>query len=386
MTKRIVRIQPIERFPLNPRADGRFQKRIDGTLHYFTGNRAEAIAQYNAVKDDLYAGRVPKIAAELIHKVKVKDIANRCLRQKERDRDAGRISEGWYKKFAAALARFLAYRISGVRFSRRLWHNVGPEDFGEYARYLHGKLGVHAFNRERSCIAAMFNMAFDYGWMDKPMRLGKAFAKRPAADARATRKDWLLTPAAIAALYRAAPVQLRAMILLGLNGGFGPGDCAGLPMDKSYIEQARIRFRRPKNHIPRDMPIWPETIKAIRAVIAHRQDDLLVFRTKYGNPWTANSIAHEFAKLCKNSLVSLPKGVGLNSCRHTFATFANELQDRDAYKRLMGRKIADGIDETYVDAIFLPRLKRVVNHVRHRLQIRKIILAARKRPRPRNRP
>jgi hypothetical protein len=52
------RVQPIERFPAKPRRDGRFQKRINGILYYFGGggNRAAALAEYERVKSQLYAG------------------------------------------------------------------------------------------------------------------------------------------------------------------------------------------------------------------------------------------------------------------------------------------------------------------------------------------
>lgn len=369
------KVQPIERFPTKPRPDGRFQKRIKGDLYYFTGTREQALAKYNAVREDLYAGRAPRISTEAIGRVTIKDIANRCLRQKEQDRDAGRISEGWFDDFKIAVLRFGNHRIGGLKLLRRPWHEVTAEDLGDYSRFLHSRYDVHAYNRERSAIAGMFNMALEFGWIAKPVKLGRAFPRRTVADARDKRKDWLLSIPTLKALYAGAGPQMRAMILLGLNGGYGPGDCAKLPMFKSYLQELRISFRRPKNNIPREMPLWPETVKALRKVVAGRQDGDLVFVTKYGNPWTANTIAHEFAKLCKRTGVQVPDGVGLNACRHTFATYANELQDRDAYRRLMGRKIAEGIDETYIDRIFLPRLKRVVNHVRRRLSIPKIVLA-----------
>lgn len=374
-TQHVSKVQPIERFPTKPRSDGRFQKRINGDLYYFTGTREQALAKYNAIRNDLYAGRAPRIAGEAIARVTIKDIANRCLRQKESDRDAGRISAGWFDDFEAAVLRFGRFRIGGVQLMRCPCHEIRPEDLAAYARDLHSRYGVHAYNRERECVAAMFNMAFEFGWSGKVVKLGQSFPKRAPRDTRGERKDWLLTIPAIKSLYCHAGPQLKAMILLGLNGGFGAGDCAALPRQAIEVPTARIHFHRPKTNIPRDMPLWPETLKALCRVLDRDSVGDFAFSTKYGHAWTGNTIAHEFAKLCGRAKVDLPHGVGLNACRHTFATYANELQDRDAFKRLMGRKIAEGIDETYIDRIFLPRLKRVVNHVRRRLSIPKIVLA-----------
>ena len=65
-------------FPLTPHASGKWMKRIRGTIYDF-GNRArrvegvlvrvegdgakEAEAAYNAVRDDLHAGRTPRASA-----------------------------------------------------------------------------------------------------------------------------------------------------------------------------------------------------------------------------------------------------------------------------------------------------------------------------------
>lgn len=366
------RIQPIERFPTKPRKDGRFEKRIRGELHYFGsgGDRVAALREYNRVKDDLYAGRAPKLGIEQMEEVTLKHLGNWFVDEKNAECKAGNITDGWRRDYKSAIRRFLAFRHHGIGFASRLWHDVRPEDFSAYARYLQSVVGVHAYNRERSCIVAMFNAAVEFEWINRPVKLGK-FPKRKAAEARASKKNRLLTVAQIKALLCKATPQLGAMILLGLNGGYGPTDCAKLA--RSHESGGRIRFARPKTQIFRDMPLWPETKEAIRSIM--RPGDELVFRTEQGNPWTDSSIGHEFRKLCTTAEVELPKGVGLNACRHTFATYAHEVDGTGAaYKRLMGRKIADGVDETYIEAVDLKILKRVVNHVRNRLQIRKMVM------------
>lgn len=366
-------IQPIERFPLKPRADGRYQKRIRNQLYYFVGaTRNEARAEYDLVKADLYAGRQPRLTAEQSSSIALADLGDQFLDEKEADKDAGRISEGWYADCEAAVRRFLAFKPKGgVKFKAVVWSALRREDLAAYARFLHKRLGAHAYNRERSIIAALFNMADEFGWTGHAIRLGRQFPKRPPGEARTNRRDWLLKAAAIRLLLARAGPQFRAMIMLGLNGGFGPGDCSALRWRHVDLDSGRVQFKRPKNKIDRDFVMWPETVAALLIVRRQRPADEFVFRTAIGNPWTTSSIDHEFDRLCIAAGVALPPGVGFNAFRHTFATYANEIQDRDGYKRIMGRKIAEGIDETYVDAIFLPRLKRIVNHVRQRLDIRK---------------
>ena len=50
-------------------------------------------------------------------------------------------------------------------------------------------------------------------------------------------------------LLDAAGVHLRAMILLGLNCGFGNSDCEQLPIEAVDLETGWIRFPRPKTAV-----------------------------------------------------------------------------------------------------------------------------------------
>lgn len=92
----------------------------------------------------------------------------------------------------------------------------------------------------------------------------------------------------IGRMLEAAGVQLRAMIYLGINCGFGNADCGQLPMRAVDLEAAWIDFPRPKTGIARRCPLWPETVQALRAALADRPQPKdqthadLLFITKYG--------------------------------------------------------------------------------------------------------
>ncbi len=60
--------------------------------------------------------------------------------------------------------------------------------------------------------------------------------------------------------------ELRAMILLGVNCGFGNMDCAELQLSAANLETGWIDFPRPKTGIGRRCPLWPETVDAIQGV------------------------------------------------------------------------------------------------------------------------
>ena len=63
---------------------------------------------------------------------------------------------------------------------------------------------------------------------------------------------------------------LNDKILLGVNCGFGNTDVASLPIDAVDLDGGWIDFPRPKTEIPRRVPLWPETIEAIREALKQR--------------------------------------------------------------------------------------------------------------------
>jgi hypothetical protein len=98
--------KPYEDFPLSPRKDGRWCKRVCGTLHYFAGTGQEALDEWNRVKDDHYAGRPPRIKEG---STDVAGLVNAFLRHKRRRQDSGELAPiTWsgYKSVGKLLTEF----------------------------------------------------------------------------------------------------------------------------------------------------------------------------------------------------------------------------------------------------------------------------------------
>ena len=68
----------------------------------------------------------------------------------------------------------------------------------------------------------------------------------------------------------AAPVPLKAMLLLGVNCGLGNHDIAMLPLSALDLDSRWLKFPRPKTGIQRRCPLWPETVEALTTAIAER--------------------------------------------------------------------------------------------------------------------
>ena len=157
-----------------------------------------------------------------------------------------------------------------------------------------------------------------------------------------------------------------------LNCGFGPTDCAMLPLAAVDLDIGLIDFARPKTGIPRRCPLWPETVEALRAAIAERptprQDAAagLVFVTARGRQWISGNTAHPVTV----AVVALMKSVGVHrkgrgpyTGRHVFRTIADGSRDQVAIDLIMGHS-DPSMAGHYRERIDDSRLRAVGEYVR----------------------
>src|SRR5262245_52900280 len=103
--------KPYPDFPLTPHASGAWMKKINGRIHYFgkwgrvVGGKLErvegdgwkeALELYQAQKDDLYAGRSPRVTGDALT---VGDLCNRFLTAKLRKVEAGELGRRMFAEY-----------------------------------------------------------------------------------------------------------------------------------------------------------------------------------------------------------------------------------------------------------------------------------------------
>jgi integrase len=363
--------KPYADFPLFPHATGRWAKKIRGKLHYFgkwSDGWQAAIDSYNAQKEALHAGRRPRATPDTLT---VKDLCNAFLRDK-----LGKVSSGElspltmtdYKAAAGILIKFAG--------GRRIVEDLRPSDLAELRASMAKRWGPHRLKKNVQYIRSILKYAYDAELIDKTIRMGTGF-KCPTQTTmrlhKARQGAKLFTRDEIHRMLDAAEQPLKAMILLGINCGFGNSDCANLPTSAVDLETAWADFPRPKTGIARRCPLWPETVAAIRDALAARpapkdaNNAGLVFITKYGGPWgkeiADSPVSKETAKLLKELHINGRKRLNFYTLRHTFRTVADEAKDQPACNHIMGHEPPE-MATHYRERIDDARLKAVVDHVR----------------------
>jgi integrase len=362
--------KPYPDFPLFPHATKRWAKKVRGKLHYFGpwSDPEAALKKYLEQKDALHAGRLPRPDPEA---VTVKDVANAFLNHKKALVDAGELSARTWVKYKTAADLVVAHLGKA-----RLAADLGPADFAPLRKKMAARWGVYRLGDMIQHVRSIFKHGHDADLLPRPVHFGPGFA-RPTKKAqrlhRAEQGPKLFTADEVRRLTGAAKGPVRAMILLGINCGFGNADCANLPLAAVDLDNAVIDYPRPKTGIARRCVLWPETVAALREVLARRPEPKapagsgLVFLTRYGAGWArearTDSLVLETRKLLRKLGINGRKGLGFYTLRHVFRTAADESKDQPAVDYIMGHEVPH-MSSIYRETISDARLRAVAEHVR----------------------
>jgi integrase len=343
----------------------------------------KALALWLDVKDDLLAGRTPRAKTG---EITIRDLLNRFVTVKRQLADSGELSPRTFGEYYAS-----CQNLGKALGLRRALSDLGAEDFERLRADLAKKRGVVTLGNEITRVRVVFNYAYQAGMIDRPIRFGAAF-KRPSKKtlrlARASKGSRMFDAESLRRLLRSSTMPLQAMLLLGVNCGFGNADCAGLPIRALDLDGGWVNYPRPKTGVSRRCPLWPETVLALQQALAKRpkarvpENDALVFLTRCGKPWGSaileeseetggkpkvridDPLAKECAKLVRGQGIWRP-GLGFYALRHTFQTIGDGARDPVATRAIMGHAEAgNDMSAVYREGVDDARLKAVADHVR----------------------
>lgn len=367
--------KPYAEFPLSRHSTGQWCKKIGGKIFYFgNGTWQEALERYRREHESIQLGdritSTPTIA----------DLCNQFLQAKETARDNGELALRSWNDYHAVCARVVAYL--GARTELR---DLTPARFGEFRKHLGEGVSITTLaNRVRIC-RVIFRFAAGSRLVDKPIDFASTFELPPVKALRRRRWDQqqehgfrMLTSEDIMCLLEVASVQLRCMILLGINCGLGNTDCSELPVGAVDLNRGWLTFPRPKTMVMRECPLWPETVEAIHEVLRTRKEPAAaehrnrLFLTKRGGLWVKvtarandDAIAKEFSKLLQSLKMKRP-GLNFYALRHTFQTLAEGAGDVPAVRAIMGH-VDVSMSAAYREFVSEERLRAVVHYVRDSL-------------------
>jgi hypothetical protein len=335
--------KPYRGFPLTANGNGQWSKKIRGKVHYFGvwADWQAALNRYLEQRDYLHTGQVPPTKA-----ANLASLLNIFLEEKHQRRQSGGISRQTYGEYQRACDM-----IATLGASRPL-ESLTPQDFSRLRTIL-GQGARPATHKKRLQVARMvFVLAGEHGFALRYKRHLRAPSRAKMREHERARGEQFYTAEQVRKLVDGAVDNLRAMILMGINCGFGPQDCFTLPASAVDLETGWHDYWRTKTQVDRRCPLWPETVTAITAVLGSP----LVFDLP-----SANSVSRRFRTHAERCNVP---NYGFYSLKRTLETVATSADVNQAViDHAIGHARHDRAS-VYRQRIFDQQLLKFSDHVR----------------------
>ena len=363
--------KPHADFPLFPHATGRWAKKVRGKLHYFgkcaTDAKGEAALNlWLEQKDELLAGRTPRPTKDSFT---IADLCNEFLNFKRELLESDELAQGTFDRYYGTCK----YLTAWLGKSRQV-ADLQPIDFQSLRARMAKRWGVVALGNEIQIVRSIFRYGSEVELLEKTTRFGPGFKKPSAKAVRKTRNEKgpkQFEPAQVRVLLENATTNMKAMLLLGLNGALGNTELALLPVSAIELDAGWLNYARTKTGIMRRIPLWPESVEAIRAVMSARgkpskgKEELLFIGVR-GADYIGNHkgyrVDQEFKRVARRAGI---EGRTFYDLRRTFQTVGERSHDLSAVQAIMGHAANNSdMSAVYRQTVEDERLLRVVKCVR----------------------
>ena len=286
-------------------------------------------------------------------------------------------------------------RVLSVFGGERLVDDLAADDFETLRAQIAKTYGKLSRKVEIKRVRSIFRYAYEANLIEKPVRFGPGFVGPSRRELRCERQqngERMFEAAEIRAMLAAASVPLKAMILLGINCGFGNTDVANLTHQEPRPERRLVQLpagrrrgfraaarygRRPSRRSrqrwkcgrtlrTKPTPIWCSSRRAGQRWVWSRGNtadidaadiESLAHVSRVDRVTDANGAVAQQARAC---LAGATRSMRL---RHTFETIGGESCDQVAVDAIMGHS-RDDMASVYRERIGDDRLRVVVEHVR----------------------
>jgi len=285
------------------------------------------------------------------------DAVNDFLTAKQAALQSGELAQSTFSDYRRMCGAVLGFFGNGAVVA-----NMTPSMFSDYRRHLNSRgLSLVSLTNEIVRTKVLFRWVWESGLIPAAINFGPDF-KKPSA--RAVRKEAngrpqkLFSRQDVERLLVQCGVHDRAMLLLGINCAYGPGDLSELRLSHVSLGEAWATYARPKTEVDRECALWPETVAALQESLTWRPaptDRQFFFLRPAGEPWSQNLLSKRFNQI--RAAAGLKCG-GHYWLRHTFRTVADSCKDNVAVDYIMGHAdhsmaavYREGIDRCRIQAV-----------------------------------
>ena len=204
--------KPYIDFPLTPRRDGRWCKKICGKVRTFAGTWQEALDEYKRVAEYLHRGEEPPDPTDP-DQLRVVDLCNHYLTYKQDFVSSGELSPISFRDYKRVAKRVVDFFGRDTPVAA-----LKPFRFTRHRAHMATTMGPVALRNEIARTRMLFKFGFEQD-LCPAVKFGPTFKAPPKRIMRAARAEKTRTFPAdqIHLLLEQAKPQLRAMILLGIN-------------------------------------------------------------------------------------------------------------------------------------------------------------------------
>jgi integrase len=377
--------KPYPDFPLTAHPTGRWCKKFQGKQYYFgsVDDWTEALERFKREWPYILDGKGQPPPDELATSGEyiLADLANEFLNAKRGRLKSGEITAWTFKDAYETCGQLIEYLGRD-----QIIESLRPRDFEKLREKLADRFSTFTMKSIINRYRGVFRFAKLHRKID--VDFGDSFNPPTAKSIRIARNKTrqsdgakMFEPSEVHQILEGCEADIHAMVLLGLNCGFGNSDVANLPETAIDFENGWVDYPREKTGIERRIPLWPETISAIRKAAKVRPTPItskekgLLFLAPRGEKWvrvrihddgkivTYSALSKKFANLMKRLKINGCKGLGFYTLRHVFQTISGSARDPDATAAVMGHTDSS-MGAVYRERIDDDRLIAVVNTVR----------------------
>lgn len=343
--------KPYPEFPLFPHQSGQWAKKINGSIRYFGtwDDPDKAFTLYESEKKAWELNINPRtmtILPSLGNKndLNIDDGINLFLDDVDARVNRGELSRRSYNDYKHSCQRV----VKAVPRTFPI-NAMTTQQWAKVEKHLRDGLNPTTAGNHINRVLICFKWLRDNRLIQEPY-YGTAMKRPSKSKIRIARnqggKRWFDRDEIHSLLAGARP-SIAAMIMLGVNCGYGNADCSRLQTSWIQFDTGWINFARPKTGVDRRAKLWPETLQYINAWLDVRPKVNVpwLFITRQGNQWSLEDdqdcqIAKTFRDLCKSVKLHV-KGRGFYGLRRTCETIGGNAKDQVALDYIMGH-----IDQT----------------------------------------